>query len=130
MLSLQTVLVLELLNTSAALRELLLTSKERMASGADICSDLSLCGLRHERIAACASNFTFLVLRMDSLFHAIHLFLKLRASAAAHQNLTAACRSPYIISYKGWAVQQEILFGCRIISLGAGQLGRVIVWMA
>ena len=130
MLSLQTVLVLELLNTSAALRELLLTSKERMASGADICSDLSLCGLRHERIAACASNFTFLVLRMDSLFHAIHLFLKLRASAAAHQNLTAACRSPYIISHKGWAVQQEISFGCRIISLGAGQLGRVIVWMA
>ena len=76
MLSLQSVLVLELLNTTAALSELLLTCKERMASGADIGSDLGLCGPRHERIAACASNFTFLVLRMDSLFHAFHLFLR------------------------------------------------------
>ena len=73
---LQSVLGLEFFNTSAALSELLLAGKERMASGADICSDLSLCGLGHERIAACASNFTFLVLRMDSLFHAIHLFLR------------------------------------------------------
>ena len=74
---LQTVLVLELLNTSAALSELLLSCKERMAGGANIGSDFFLCGLGHERIAACASNFTFLVPRMDSLFHASRLFLML-----------------------------------------------------
>ena len=72
---LESVLVLELLDTSAALRELLLSCKERMAGGANVCSDLGLGGPGHECIAACASNFTFLVLRMDSLFHAFHLFL-------------------------------------------------------
>ena len=77
LMCLQTVLVLELLNTSAALSELLLSCKERMAGGANIGSDFFLCGLGHERIAACASNFTFLVPRMDSLFHASHLFLML-----------------------------------------------------
>ena len=74
LLLLETVLVLELLNTTAALSELLLSSKERMASGANVSSDFFLGGLCHERIAACASNFTFLELRMDSLFHAFHLF--------------------------------------------------------
>ena len=116
LLFLQTVLVLELLNTSAALSELLLSCKERMASGANVSSDFSLGGLRHECIAACASNFTFLVLRMDSLFHAFHLFLSsghlpsLIASAAAHQNKTAARRSLYNISYKGWSNQPENAF--------------------
>ena len=72
---LQAVLVLELFDTSAALGELLLSCKERMASGANVCSDLFLCGSRHKCVAACASYFTFLVLRMDSLFHAFTSFL-------------------------------------------------------
>ena len=73
---LQTVLVLELLNTSAALSELLLSCKERMAGGANIGSDFFLCGLGHERIAACASNFRIrVVLRMNTFFHHLHLFL-------------------------------------------------------
>lgn len=73
---LQTVLVLELLNTAAALRELLLSREEGMAGGTNVGSDFILSGFRHERIAACASYFTFLVARMDSLFHAIHLSLR------------------------------------------------------
>ena len=70
----ESVLGLELLNTSTTLCELLLSCKERVASGANISSDLFLCGSGHECVAACASYFTFLVLRMDSLFHAFHLF--------------------------------------------------------
>ena len=95
---LQTVLVLELLNTSAALSELLLSCKERMAGGANIGSDFFLCGLGHERIAACASNFTFLELRMDSLFHAVTSFLILRRCLCGSAlKPIAACRSLHSI---------------------------------
>ena len=67
---LQAVLVLELLYTAASVSKLLLACKERVAFGADVYSHLFLVGECRECIPACASNFTFLILRMDSFLHA------------------------------------------------------------
>ena len=45
-----------------------------MTSGADFQSQLFLRGLGYEAVAASASYVTFFIIRMDSLFHVIHLF--------------------------------------------------------
>ena len=65
----QIVLVLELLNTSAAVSKLLLACVEWVAFRADVYSHLRLVGQSHECIPTCASNFTFLIVRMDSFLH-------------------------------------------------------------
>ena len=70
----QVVLGLELFHTSASVSELLLSCKEWMARWANVRSDFFLYGLCHKCVTACASYFTFLVVRMDSFLHAIHLF--------------------------------------------------------
>ena len=69
LLLLETVLVLELLNTAASVSKLLLACKERVAFRADVYSHLCLIGESHECISTCASNFTFLITRMDSFLH-------------------------------------------------------------
>ena len=66
----QVVLVLEFFNTSASVSEFLLTCKEWMARWANVRSDFFIDGLCHKCVTACASYFTFLVVRMDSFFHA------------------------------------------------------------
>ena len=72
---LQTVLGLELFDATAAGHVLLLACKERMARTAYVQSDFFFRGHGCERVSACASYFTFLILRMDSFLHASHLFL-------------------------------------------------------
>ena len=71
----QVVLVLELFDTTAAGHILLLACKERMTRRADVQSHFGLIRHRGERVSACASNFTFHIVRMDSFLHASHLFL-------------------------------------------------------
>ena len=70
----QIVLVLKFFNSSASVCEFLLTCKEWMARWANICFDFFLYRLCHKCVTACASYFTFLVVRMDSFLHANHLF--------------------------------------------------------
>ena len=61
---------LELVKTSAGINKLLLTGEERMALRANFNSDLSaLGGLGGNYLATSATNYTFLVVRMDSRFH-------------------------------------------------------------
>ena len=69
----QVVLVLELFDTTAAGHILLLACKERMTRRADVQSHFGLIRHRGERVSACASNFTFHIVRMDSFLHASHL---------------------------------------------------------
>jgi len=69
--------LLELINTSACVNELLLTCIERVAVGADINSQITLCGKSLECVAACALNCDELRLRMNSFFHfTFHLSIK------------------------------------------------------
>lgn len=66
------VFLLETLDSAAALRRLLLSGIERMASGTDFNTQLLLCGTRLEGIAAGASyNRFFIVFRVNSLFHVL-----------------------------------------------------------
>ncbi len=69
--------LLELINTSACINELLLACIERVAVGADIYSQVALCGKSLECVAACALNCDELRLRMNSFFHVtFHLSIK------------------------------------------------------
>ena len=67
------VALLELVNTSTGINQLLLTGEERMALGADIDAELRLRGARLERVATAAGDRSLVVLRMDTLFHSLHL---------------------------------------------------------
>ena len=59
--------LLELVNTSANVNELLLTRIEGVALGANFNSDLiALSGLGGNGLAACATNYALFVIRMDS----------------------------------------------------------------
>ena len=64
---------IEFLNTSACLDVTLTSREERMALGADIDAELRLRGARLERVATTADNGSFVVIRMDTLLHSIHL---------------------------------------------------------
>ncbi len=103
----QVVLLLELFYTTTASHILLLTCVERMARGTNVGSDFGFVGHCCERVSACASNFTFHVVRMDSFLHASHLslfrpspkFLKLkfhaiRAQLVCHSNIEIATVFP------------------------------------
>ncbi len=69
--------LLELINTSACINELLLACIERVAVRADINSQITLCGKSLECVAACALNCNDLRLRMNSFFHVtFHLSIK------------------------------------------------------
>lgn len=69
--SLKVVLVLELFDTSATVCKLLLTGEERMTLRANVHSHLGVVGQCHKCITTCASNFTFLIIRMDSFLHVV-----------------------------------------------------------
>ena len=68
------IFVLELLNTSATVDELLLTGEERMTCWANVKSHFFFCWSCNKSITTCASYFTFLIIRMDSFLHASTLF--------------------------------------------------------
>ena len=65
--------LVELLDAAACLDVTLTTREERMALGADIDAKLFFRGTRLERVAATADNGSFVVIRMDTLLHSIHL---------------------------------------------------------
>ena len=69
--------LLELINTSACVNELLLTCIERVAVGSDINSQITLSGKSLECVAACALHCNDLRLRMNSFSHfTFHLSIK------------------------------------------------------
>ena len=97
-LLLKVVLVLELLNTAATVRELLLTSEKWMALTADVYSHLVLVGESCERITTCASYFTFIVIRMDSFLHVRYLLSSyLDISSTSLKGLTALIGHPAFV---------------------------------
>ena len=61
--------LLESVNASAGINQLLLAGVERMALVANLDVDLFLRGAGRERVAAGTGDHRFLVLRMDALFH-------------------------------------------------------------
>jgi len=61
--------LLEALNASAGVDQLLLTCKEGMAVGADFNTQILLCGACYESVATCTCNCCLLVVGMDTLFH-------------------------------------------------------------
>ena len=71
--ALHTVALLEAVNTSARINELLLAGVERMALRANIDAQLLLHGTRFKRLAANAANDRLTVVRMDLFLHGFHL---------------------------------------------------------
>lgn len=69
-----TVLLVELVNTTTSLRLLLLTCIERMALGADLNVEFLLRRTRLKRIAAVACYRCLIVLGMNTVSHHFHLF--------------------------------------------------------
>ena len=65
--------LVEALNTSAGVNQLLLTSVERMALGANFDVDLGLGRTSLNDVAASTSDGAVNVVRMDTLFHSFHL---------------------------------------------------------
>ena len=65
--------LVEALNTSAGVNQLLLASVERMALGANFDVDLGFGGTSLDDVAACAGDGAVNVVRMDTLFHSFHL---------------------------------------------------------
>ena len=65
--------LVEALNTSASVNQLLLTSVEGMALRANFDVDLGLGGTSLDDVAACAGDGAVNVVRMDTLFHSFHL---------------------------------------------------------
>ena len=67
--------LLELINASACINELLLAGKERMALGADVNADLAALGRTgNEGFAASTLNGYFFVSRMESFLHDNELY--------------------------------------------------------
>jgi hypothetical protein len=65
--------LVEALNTSAGIDELLLAGIERMALGANFDVDFRLCAARVDDVATCTGNRALNVLRVNTLFHSFHL---------------------------------------------------------
>ena len=73
-----TVTLLESLNTSAGINELLLTGKERMTLRAYIYTEICLCGACFYNITASACNLCLFIFGMNILSHFFHLFRRNR----------------------------------------------------
>ena len=70
---LDAVTLLETIDTTAGVNQLLLAGIERVALGADFNAQLLLGRARHEGVAANAGNVHLLILRMDAFLHDFHL---------------------------------------------------------
>ena len=82
---LHAVALLEAINASAGVYQLLLASKERMALGADIDAQFLLRRAGLKSLAAYATDDRLAVLRMYALFHGSHLTFKYAAGRIASQ---------------------------------------------
>ena len=72
---LQAKTLVETVNTSTGVNQLLLAGVERVALGADFNSDFLLSGASGKRIATSTANGSLFVVRMDTFLHVVHLFL-------------------------------------------------------
>ena len=92
--------LLELVNASACVNELLLTGEERMALGADINSHLAAIGrLGYNSLAACTLNGAGLILRMDSVFHCFYLISNILMFFDIESRISCDKHEYYIISF-------------------------------
>ena len=66
--------LLEAIDATACIDELLLSGKERMALGANFNTDILLGGAGLDNITASAGNGSLAIVRMDLFLHLIHLF--------------------------------------------------------
>ena len=67
--------LVETVDTSTGINQLLLAGIERVALGADFDSDLLLGGASGKYVATSAADCGLLVVRMDAFSHFVHLFL-------------------------------------------------------
>ena len=74
-LLLQAETLVETIDTSTGVNQLLLAGIERVALGADFNTNLLLSGTGLENVTTSATNRGLFVLRMDTLLHFVHLFL-------------------------------------------------------
>ena len=71
----QTESLVETINTSTGVDQLLLAGVERVALGADLNTDLLLSGAGCEHVATGATDRSLFVVGMDAFSHVVHLFL-------------------------------------------------------
>ena len=74
-LLLQAESLVETINTSTGVNQLLLAGIERVALGADFNSDVLLGGAGGKSVATSTANRSLFVVRMDAFSHVVHLFL-------------------------------------------------------
>jgi hypothetical protein len=72
---LQAKTLVEAINTSTGVNQLLLAGIERVALGADLDTDLLLGGAGGKDVTAVATDRGLFVLGMDTFLHFVHLFL-------------------------------------------------------
>ena len=84
---LETETLIESVNASAGINELLLTGEERVALGADFDLDIALGGAGLNHIAAVAGDGALFKIRMNSFLHFSFTSFGLFANTAAHQFL-------------------------------------------
>ena len=72
---LQTEALVETINTSTGVNQLLLAGIERVALGANFNTDILLGRASGKSVTAGATDSGLLVVRMDAFFHLVHLFL-------------------------------------------------------
>ena len=67
--------LVETINTSTGVNQLLLAGIERVALGADFNADVLLGGAGRKDVATGTANRSLFVLGMDTFLHVVHLFL-------------------------------------------------------
>ena len=72
---LQAETLVETVNTSTGVNQLLLAGIERVALGADLNADVLLGGASRKDIATGTANSSLFVIGMDTFLHVVHLFL-------------------------------------------------------
>ena len=72
---LQAKTLVETINTSTGVNQLLLAGIERVALGADFNSDVLLGGTGRKDVATGTANRGLFVIGMDTFLHVVHLFL-------------------------------------------------------
>ena len=72
---LQAETLVETINTSTGVNQLLLAGIERVALGADLNADVLLGGAGRKDVATGTANRSLFVIGMDTFLHVVHLFL-------------------------------------------------------
>ena len=71
----QTKSLVETINTSTGVNQLLLAGVERVALGADLNADVLLSGTGRKDVTTSTANRGLFVIGMDTFLHFVHLFL-------------------------------------------------------